>query len=95
MKTFTQLTKDQQAKAVEKATDELLVAISNGILTFEPNLQQRIDGAFPKAEEMQTPWFVISYIMDTCRDDIAALAIHAAEDNLYAEGDEYYVYGVA
>jgi len=100
MKTYTELTPEQQAKAVDKATVNILTAILEGSLRFDDakngdDLQARIDTACARAEEMQTPWFAHEYIMGTCRDDIEGMAQCDAESSLYLEAGEFCIAGIA
>lgn len=93
MKTYEQLTPEQQAKARSQHVNHLLEAIIEGGLRFndelnQDDLQARIDAAWAAAEKMQTPWFVSEYIMDTCRVEIEGMALCNAEDALYAEDDD-------
>lgn len=66
MRKYDELTTEQQARAQEVALNELLQAIVEGpIRDFaDEDVQARIDEAFRKADEMQTPWFAHEYIMD-------------------------------
>jgi hypothetical protein len=102
MKTFNQLTTDQQKKAEEYALIKILTGICEGYLRFNDKLngdglQARIDKAGEKATAMQTPWFWHEYIMDTCADDLKGMARVDAEDALYpeVEKNEYCVPGIA
>mgnify|MGYP003338121911 CR=1 FL=1 len=100
MKTFAELTPEKQVKAVEKAVEYLLRGICEGAIRFNDTLngdglQSRIDCALEKAERMQTPWFAGGYIMDTCREDIEAMARADAEDSIYPEPGECCVAGIA
>lgn len=100
MKTFDQLTAAEKTKAILTCTNNLLTAICEGIVSFDDrangdDLQARIDAAWKKAEAMRTPWFVHEYIMDTCRDDIEAMARCDAEASLYASPDEIVMHGIA
>jgi hypothetical protein len=100
MKTFEQLTPEQQAKAVEKCLANLLEAICEGAIRFndeanQDDLQKRIDAAFAKAEKMRTPWFAHEYILDTCREDLEGMARCDAEDALYSEPGERVIRGIA
>src|SRR3972149_6940703 len=93
MKTYEQLTVEQQKAAVDKCASNLLTAIVEGAIRFNDELnndtlQERIDAAFAKADEMQTPWFSHEYIMDTCKDEIMGMAQCEAEDTLYPEPGE-------
>jgi hypothetical protein len=100
MKTFEQLTQEQQQIAVDRCLTDLLTDICNGTLGFNDelnhdDLQKRIDTAFAEAESMQTPWFAHEYIMDTCREDLEAMARPTAEDALYPEPHENCIGGIA
>ena len=93
MRTFDQLTQDEQEAATNKAATSLLEAILEGGLRFKDalngdDLQARIDAACAKAEAMQTPWFAHEYIMDPCRDEIMGMARSDAEDAQYPSPDE-------
>jgi hypothetical protein len=97
MKTYQALTQEDQAKAREKALVELLEAILSGQIRFNDeangdDLQARIDKAADEAEKMQTPWFTHEYIMDTCREDLEAIAGPQAEEALYPEPGEHVIY---
>ena len=99
MKTYSELTKEQQEKAVEKELTSLLSAVIDGAIRFNDeinndDLQDRIDRACEKAEKMRTPWFSHEYILDTCREDLTGMAIASAEDALYAEKNENVVRGI-
>jgi hypothetical protein len=99
MKKFNELTPEQQAKAEEKALNQLLEDICNQRIRFndelnEDDLQARIDEAGRKAEAMHTPWFWSEYIMETCAEDLKGMARCTAEDALYAEPGERVIKGV-
>lgn len=100
MKTFEQLTPEQQTAAVDKCTVDLLTAIVEGAIRFNDalnhdDLQKRIDAAAKEAGRMQTPWFTHEYIMDTCREEIRGMAQCDAEDALYSEKGERVIPGIA
>ena len=100
MKTFNQLTPEQQKQAIDKETCSILTAICEGAIRFDDkknkdDLQTRINAAVAKAEKMRTPWFSSEYILDTCREDIEGMARATAEDALYPEKDEHCITGVA
>lgn len=93
MRSYDDLTAEEQAKAEEKATETLLEAIVSGAIRFSDekngdDLQARIDSAGQKAEDMQTPWFAGEYVMETAGDDIRGMARCDAEDALYPDPDE-------
>ena len=99
MKTYAQLTEEQQAVARAKALGELLTDICEQRIQFNDKLkhdglQKRIDEAGAKAEKMQTPWFWHEYILDTCREDLESMALRTAEDALYPEPGEHIIRGV-
>ena len=99
MKTFEQLTAEQQEKALDRAVGSLLEIIIGGQMRFNDsanndNLQERIDAACAKAENMRTPWFAHEYIMDTCSEDIRSLAQCDAEDAIYLERGENAISGI-
>ncbi len=73
MKTYEELTDDQQAKAREGALATLLQEVLDDGFRFNDerngdNFQATIDAARAKANDMQTPWFAGEYIMDARYD---------------------------
>ena len=92
MRTYQELTEDEKKRAREKALEELLEAITEGIrfddVANGDNLQARIDAAGEKSEAMQTPWFWTSYILDTCKEDLESMALADAEEALYPDSGE-------
>jgi hypothetical protein len=101
MKTFEQLTEDQQTAALKKVTESLLSDISEGVIRFndtlnEDDFQARIDRAFADMERLRTPWFTAERIMEdaVCRDRIESMARAAAEDSLYSEPNETVIAGI-
>lgn len=99
MKTYSELTPEQQKKAVEHFIKLDLESIIDGWLKFNDdlngdNLQARIDAAIEKAERMRTPWFAAEYIMDSCGEEITLMAQCSAEDCLYPEQYERIVEGI-
>ena len=77
MKTYDQLTAEQQEMAIIHATNLILTDILENKVQFnlleEDDLQERIDQAITKADRMETPyrmetpWFAHKYIMETCK----------------------------
>ncbi len=111
MKTYEQLTEEQQEKAREKALGDLITAVLEG-LRFNDELnketfQTSIDAAGEKADEMQTPWFTAEYIMEatytseymegeqSTGEHLRSMAQCDAEDAMYPEPDEHCVSGIA
>lgn len=93
MRTYDDLTVDEQKEAREHALTDLLRAILEQGLRFDDeangdHLQERIDKALAEAERMQTPWFAHEYIMDTCREDLEGMATADAETAKYPDADE-------
>lgn len=69
MKTWDELTVEQQDKAIEKILADDLEALVAGAIRFSDelngdNLQETIDNAIQEAEDMQTPWFAHEYIWE-------------------------------
>lgn len=100
MKTYNELTNAEKDKALAAATVSLLEAILEGSLRFNDalnhdDLQARIDAACIKAETMRTPWFAHEYILETCREDIEAMARCDAEDSLYPVRGQNVVHNIA
>jgi hypothetical protein len=96
MKTYEQLTPNQQKKAVEREVNNLLNLICNGGLRFDDKLnhdrlQARIDAASKKAEDMQTPWFWAEYIREDAyiMERLESMAQCSAENALYSSKEEY------
>lgn len=100
MKTYDQLTEQQQFTARVRCLADLLEAITQGGLRFvdaaddSDGLQTRIDAAGDKANEMHTPWFWSEFIMDTCRAGLENMALADAEASLYAEPGERVIHGI-
>ncbi len=90
MKTYKELTTEQQNKAIQRHINDVLLEIINTPAFFDYNdpLYKKILAASEKAEKMQTPWFFGEYIMETCEKEIASIAIDRAETCLYCEGDK-------
>lgn len=100
VKTFDQLSPEQQDKARDEALDDLLEAIVEGAIRFNDELngdtlQASIDAAMEQAEELRTPWFAGEIIMDAVGDVLRGMAECDAEDALYPEGHERIIEGVA
>jgi hypothetical protein len=88
VKTYDELTSEQQESARLYALHELLMDICEHGLRFddsmnEDDLQARIDAAGKRAERMRTSWFWCEYILDTCREELECLAAGTAEDAVY------------
>jgi len=68
MRTYEELTPDEQEQAARQCTDELLTDITQGLRWNDElnqnDMQAAIDRAGEKAEGMRTPWFWGEYIMD-------------------------------
>lgn len=93
MKCFDELTEKQQEAAVQYWLEDLVTAVIEGAIRFDDekngdDLQTRIDAAFEKSEEMQTPWFVGGYVLDVAREELEAMARADAAAALYLEEDE-------
>jgi len=99
MKTYKQLTKDQQTKALSTSTTAILQFITeqseDSISFVFPDLEGRIKEAAEKAEANQTPWFFSEFVMDTCKEEIYAIALNDAKITLYTEAGEHVIGGIA
>jgi hypothetical protein len=100
MKTYQELSQEQQTRAVEKCTQQLQESIVEGAIRFNDslnhdNLQERIDATWAEVERLHTPWFAGEAIMETCRTEIEGMAQCAAEDSLYPEEGENVIVGIA
>jgi len=97
MKTYEQLTREQQGLAVENCLENLLKAIADGLrFNDEMNgdgLQATIDAANQAAEDNQTPWFWSSFVMESDAGPVLrSMAEVDAEDALYQCTDDPTVY---
>jgi hypothetical protein len=98
VKTWSDLTEEQQTKAIDHEIESLVTDILEGLRFNDAmngdDLQARIDKAIEKADAMRTPWFAGAYVLDTCKDEIEAMARCTAEDALYPESGEYTIRGI-
>ena len=99
MRTYNELTEDQQGEAQEVCLINLLQAVVDGNIRFDDEsnqdyLQARIEAAVEKSVDNQTPWFAWEYILDACEDDLRSIALADAEDSLYSGPDEHVIAGV-
>lgn len=101
MRTYDQLSAEQQQAARNQALDELLEAVISGAIRFNDeanhdDLQARIDRALERADEMRTPWFASSYLLDDerVREDLEGMARVDAEDAYYPEPHERVIVGI-
>ena len=83
MRTYSELTEQEQSKAREHWLNVLLEDLLNGMRFNDKansdNTQARIDKAVLKAEQMQTPWFASEYIMD---DKIVTTVLRAVAQDM-------------
>lgn len=92
VRTFEQLSPDEQGWALGKSRVDLLRIIVEGGIRFEDqDLQGRIERALKEADRMQTPWFAHEYVMDEAGDDIRAMAQAEAESRRYAPQGVYVI----
>lgn len=110
MKTFDELTEQEQERARNKALENLLGNLVEGVrFSDELNhdtLQAAIDAACKKSQDMRTPWFASEYIMEatytseyaegpqSVGDTLRGMAECTAEDALFPELDEYIMDGI-
>jgi hypothetical protein len=96
IRTYNDLSDELKQTAVKICLSNLLKSITEGAIRFNDelnnsDLQARIDKANLEADKMQTPWFAEEYIMDTCKDELQAMAQSRAEDALYPT-EENFIY---
>ena len=97
MRTYTQLSHNERARAQAAALTILLGAVLEGVVRFNDelnsnHLQARIDGACVEADEMRTPWFAGEYVMDAAGDELKGMALCDARDALYPEPGEHIIH---
>lgn len=93
-RTFTDLTEQEQQNAITICLNDLLDSVCEGLIRFNDekngnDLQSKIDAAGERANEMQTPWFIGEYVMDTCADDLRSIAEATAQDAIYLNESEH------
>ena len=88
MKTYAQLTPEQQVKARQTRLNALLQMAMEDC-TFFPELDVKIAEAGEKASNMLTPWFWGEYIMETCRPEFEEMSKQDAELALYSGRNEF------
>ena len=95
MKTFDQLTPEQQGKAVDGFVNEI-IEIMVDVRDAFPDCEAKVKAALEKAERMQTPWFAGRYVYDACADRIKEEAFANAKEALYrTTSDPRIIGGVA
>ncbi len=96
MKTYKNLTNEEKERAVQMHFNEVLLEMIKlpAFFNYNDGLYAKLQRAFEKADDMQTPWFVNEFIMDTCKDDIQHIAELRASDCYYLENGETSMSGV-
>lgn len=75
MRTFDQLTPNEQAAADVMAMKRLLERICEGRIRFlDRAAQLKVNQAAKKANDNGTPWFMHEYVMDALADELRPLA---------------------
>ena len=92
MRKFTDLTNTEKRTAFNKALNEELQCACECPELYTEELQEKIEKAWKQAEAMRTPWFFHEYIMDTCRQELKAIALFNAKNALYPEPGEYVIH---
>jgi len=94
MRTFKQLNTAEKATAEEKTLSELLTAILEGLRFNDElnndDLQERIDSALEKADDMRTPWFAHEFLMEDpyVKEMLEGMAQIDAENCFYPDAHE-------
>lgn len=92
MKRYSELTQEQQRRAVRLAFDRLLDAVSNRGLRFNDiangnRLQERIDACIEKAEREQLDHMIPEYVAAACMEDLVQLAEQTARNAVFVENE--------
>lgn len=101
MKSFSQLTTEQQSQAISKCLHQELMFIMEveypaWVEVYTKEVADKIKAAIEKAADLSTPWFAPEYIIDACRSELTDAAVATAEVALYAEpADPPVIYGIA
>lgn len=97
MKTFDELTPEQQEEAVEKEAIRLLSALADGSTRrVNKRLQAVVDEAWTEMERLSTPWFFGEAVWEEIGTDLKNLVLPTVEGQLFAEIDSpEVVYGIA
>lgn len=99
MKTYNELSEQERGRAEDKTLINLLEAVTVGAIRFQDeHLQEAIDDAISKANDMQTPWFAHEYVIDATYNEhgetiavvdiLKGMAMYDAENALYPERGE-------
>jgi len=93
MKTWNQLNKEDQNKAINIATNQILEAIVEGSIRFNDKLnndtlQHDIDIAIEQANKMRTPWFAGEYVIEAVGETLKGMAQCDAKDSFYPDPTE-------
>lgn len=92
MKRYGELAPEQQGQAREKALQELLESIVQGVwIPGVPGLAAKIDEAWREVDAKRTPWFWAEAILDRCRAELEAMALDDARGAIYLEPGEYVI----
>lgn len=85
MREFNELSKVEKQEAIDYMLTRILKAVTEGVEVFDKEIQSRIEKAFAKAEQMQTPWFAHEYIMEdpVIKKHLQSIAEDDAQKALY------------
>lgn len=92
MKQYPDLTPQQKERAIEQHKTIILEKFSSGVLTFEDrDLQDKVDPAIKRANDLSTPWFAAEYVNDAIGEIVQKMAEDDAADSFmfYPEPDEH------
>lgn len=82
MRNFKQLTPEEQNRAIIICVNEVCDLIASRIIVLEDSrLQSKIEKAFDKVDELETPWFIFEELMSDpeLKSSIENLALDLAE----------------
>ena len=91
MRTYQELSEQEQARAREVALGLLVEAVASGAITFARGtvLESKVAAGIAEAERLQTPWFAAEYVLERCREELEGMSLCDAEDALYPGPDEH------
>jgi len=84
MRTYQELSEQEQARAREVALGLLVEAFARGTV-----LESKVAAGIAEAERLQTPWFAAEYVLERCREELEGMSLCDAEDALYPGPDEH------
>lgn len=89
MKIYGRLTRQEKAKAIDKALEELVNCVANGLISFTGKLQVKIDLAIKTANDNNMQWSIQEHILEVAKPELLKHAQGIAEDATYKENGDF------